>query len=206
MPKRRFLMLAPYVWFPIHISSTRSPLKSTRRFKCLTHKHYTQQTHIIYNTTVETRNAAQLRTFLIAPNFYSIILFSIFFLFIRNREKKNQNISSGLFDASASWLRHTRFLAWVTTTYFVIRPILKIIWKSSVLTMITVALKTTTITNTHIHFSIFWFLSRKLLFRCILTEHKDTHTNKHALSLIQFTRFQLSYYKISDKVSFITRT
>lgn len=106
------------------------------------------------------------------------------------------------FDASASWLRHTRFLAWVTITYFVIRPILKIIWKTSVLTMKTVAFKTTTITHTHthIHFSIFWFLSRKLLFRCILTEHK------HALSLIQFTRFQLSYYKISDKVSFITRT
>lgn len=34
----------------------------------------------------------------------------------------------------------------------------------------------------------------------------QTHTKKHALSLIQFTRFQLSYYKISDKVSFITRT
>lgn len=34
----------------------------------------------------------------------------------------------------------------------------------------------------------------------------QTHINKHALSLIQFTRFQLSYYKISDKVSFITRT
>jgi len=88
LPKRRFLMLAPYVWFPIHISSTRSPLKSTRRFKCLTH--YTQHTTNTSYITPQSKQEMLLNCalFLLRRIYIRSYFFPYFFLFIRNREKK----------------------------------------------------------------------------------------------------------------------